>query len=56
MPIHPKKLWVKGRDNKVTHKLKCENWEQKRNAKIEECREEYEVSEAKSARAHTPAP
>ncbi|GMI02706.1 hypothetical protein TrLO_g6863 [Triparma laevis f. longispina] len=43
MPIHPKKLWVKGRDNKVTHKLKWENWEQKRNAKIEECREEYEV-------------
>ncbi|GMH66549.1 hypothetical protein TrST_g740 [Triparma strigata] len=43
MPIHPKQLWVKGVDNKDTHRLKWDNWEQKRNGKIEECREEYEV-------------
>ena len=28
-PIHPKKLWMKGVDNKETHRMKWDNWEQK---------------------------
>ena len=42
-PIHPRQLWVKGVDNKETHRMKWDNWEAKRKAKISECQEEYQV-------------
>jgi len=42
LPVSPKTLFVKGTDNKETLKIKVDNYEVKRLAKIEACQQEYE--------------
>jgi hypothetical protein len=48
LPVSPKKLFVKGFDNKETIKIKMDNYEEKRQQKIEMCQAEYEVCKVRA--------